>query len=91
MNPELIERSITLSLEFSRYLLDHPDLEARIAEGALIVLLPENDPELYEYNARIAEAGRLPGQPVVKIRLGPLLPEQRSRIVEAKVDPAPVG
>jgi hypothetical protein len=91
MTPEVIERSITLSLEFSRYLFDHPDLETQIPEGALVVLLPQDDPELCEHNSRIAETGRVPGQPIVRIRLGPLLPEQHSRIAEAKIDLTPVG
>jgi hypothetical protein len=91
MKTDLIERNMSLSLEFSRYLLDHPEVEASIPEGAYVVLLPEDDPELCEFNTRVAEAERTPGQATVKVRLAPLQPEQRSRIVGVKVDPAPVG
>lgn len=91
MKTDLIERNMSLSLEFSRYLLDHPEVETRIPEGAYVVLLPEDDLELREFNTRVAEAERAPGQAIVKVRLAPLQPEQRSRIVGVKVDPTPVG
>ncbi len=90
MKGDVVQQNMTLSFEFSRYLLDHPELEEQIPEGACVVLLPEDDPELCDHNRRIGEQQRLPGQPMVYIRLRPLLPEQRSRIAEVKIEPTPV-
>lgn len=91
MTSDVIQRQMGLSFEFSRYLLDHPELEEQIPSGAYVVLLPEDDPELCEHNRRISERERTPGQPVVHIRLGALLPEQRSRLRHVRVEPSPVS
>jgi hypothetical protein len=90
MKSSVMERNMTLSFEFSRYLLEHPELEEQIPEGACVVLLPEDDPELCDHNRRIGEQQRRSGQPLTYIRLHPLLPEQRSRIAAVKIEPAPV-
>ena len=73
------------------YLLDHPELETRIPEGAYVVLLPEDDPELCEYNRQISEREQVPEQPMVYIRLGALLPEQRSRLADVRIEPMSVS
>lgn len=44
MEPDVVARNMALSFEFSRYLLDHPEIEAQIPEGAYVVLLPEDGP-----------------------------------------------
>lgn len=90
MSSDLFERHITLAFEFSRYLLDHPDVEEQIPAGARVVLLPEDDPELCDYNKRISEEKRTTGQPIVYIRLSSLLPEQRSRIARIRIEPVSV-
>lgn len=90
MEPDVVARNMTLSFEFSRYLIDHPEVEAQVPEGACVVLLPEDDPELCEYNRRICEERREAGQPIVYIRLSSLLPEQRSRIAGIRIESAPV-
>ena len=91
MSSDLVQRNIALTFEFSRYLLDHPELEAQIPEGAYVVLLPEDDPELCEYNRQVSERERATGQPVVSIHLGSLLPEQRSRLRHVRIEPSPVS
>lgn len=90
METDVVERNMMLSFEFSRYLIDHPEIEAQVPEGACVVLLPEDDPELCAYNRRVCEEQRVAGQPVVYIRLSSLLPEQRSRIAGIRIEPASV-
>ncbi|MDF0668373.1 MAG: hypothetical protein P0119_20180 [Nitrospira sp.] len=90
MEPDVVARNMTLSFEFSRYLIDHPEVEAQVPEGACVVLLPEDDPELCEYNRRICEERREADQLIVYIRLSSLLPEQRSRIAGIRIEPTPV-
>lgn len=83
MNREtIIEKNQTLSFEFERYLLEHPEVLDRISNGAEIVLLSEDDPELYSINLEAAQnASRqddLP--PVVYVEIEALAPP-RSRLV----------
>jgi len=91
MEADVVARNMMLSFEFSRYLIDHPEVEAQVPEGVCVVLLPEDDQELCAYNRRISEEKRVAGQPVVYIRLSSLLPEQRSRIAGIRIEPAPVS
>ncbi len=40
---ELVKKNISLSVEFSKYIFEHPELEDKIPKGAQVVLLPEYD------------------------------------------------
>ena len=84
---EMIEKNISLSIEFSKYIFEHPDLEDRIPKGAQVVLLPEYDKELSAYNLKIAEKQREENQPIVYVKIENLLAPRLSRVsrVELKV------
>jgi len=83
---ELIEKNINLSIEFSKYIFEHPELEDKIPKGAQVVLLPEYDEELCAYNLMIAQKQREKGQPVVYVRIGKLLAPRLSRVSKAKLE-----
>jgi len=72
-----------LSLEFNRYLLEHPDFLKKIPQGAEVILLDQRDPK---YNRYMLEAApQEPGeQPLVFIDVGKLEPV-RSRLKKPKV------
>lgn len=84
---ELFDKNLKLSREFDLYLMEHPEIAERIPADALIVLLPENDPELCVKNQELAQARREPGQAIVSVRVGVLTPP-RSRLVNPKVEVA---
>jgi len=44
-----------LSIEFSKLVLDHPDMDELLSEEAAVVFLPDFDPELKEFNLRIGK------------------------------------
>jgi Family of unknown function (DUF5647) len=81
---ELFARNQQFSTEFELYLLDHPELEKQIPDNALIVLLPNYDPELSKINLEIAAENREESQAVVYVKVNRLL---KSRIdgLELKV------
>ena len=83
---ELIERNLTLSTEFSKYIFEHPEIEDKIPKGAQVVLLPEYDKELYEFNMTISEKQREKDQPVVFVKIKKLLAPQLSRVAEAELE-----
>ena len=84
-NTILVEKNIELSFEFTRYLLDHPDLEDRIPKGAQVVLLPEYDEKLRRFNMQTAKKQREEGQPVVYVSIKRLALERASRLVGTKI------
>lgn len=77
---EFFEKSLILTTEFDRYLLEHPEVAEHVPLNAQIVLLPEDDPEFCQKNREVATAQREPGQPVVYVRIEKLTP-QVSRLV----------
>ena len=51
------------------YLLNHPEIEEKIPDNAMIVLLPEYDKELAEKNMELAEANKEAGQQIVYVKV----------------------
>ena len=83
---ELIQNNISLSIEFSKYIFEHPEFDDKIPKGAQVVLLPEYDEDLSAYNLRIAEGQREKGQPVVYVRIEQLLAPRLSRVSKAELE-----
>ncbi len=84
---EMVERNIELSAEFSRYIFDHPDMEQKIAIDADIILLPEFDKELKEYNIRLGKDMESKGEKVVYILIKDMRPKALSRIEKIELEP----
>ena len=82
---EIALRNLALGFEFDKYLLEHPEILEKIPENALVVLLPQDDPELAKANIALAKKGREPGQPVVHVIIKALDPHPRSRVLDAEV------
>lgn len=82
---ELFTKNLKLSTEFDLYLFEHPEAAEQIPENALVVLLPEEDPELCERNLELARARREPAQPIVYVRVEKIAPP-RSRLVNPRVE-----
>jgi hypothetical protein len=83
---EFFDKSLTLSFEFSRYLIAHPEIDEQIPKGALVVLLLESEPEFNERAIELAQDQRETGQQVVIVRVQQLLPPTESRLVNPKLE-----
>lgn len=76
--------AITLSFEFQKYLMQHPELADRIPEGAVVVLQLEGNPEFNLWSRNLADSEKRAGRKVVTVRLGPMTPPV-SRIAKAEL------
>jgi siroheme synthase (precorrin-2 oxidase/ferrochelatase) len=87
---ELFNKNVTLSTEFNKYLIEHPEFVEQIPDGAVVILLPADDPELCEENLRLAEQNRkvddVPDRPVVHVKIERLTPPPPSRLVNPTVE-----
>jgi hypothetical protein len=85
-NTEAIaEKNITLSFEFERYILEHPEFLGQIPDDAEVVLLPKDDPELYRINLESAQKAQEGNQSrVVYVEIEALAPP-RSRLVNPRL------
>jgi hypothetical protein len=66
---ELFRKNQQLSTEFELYVIEHPEIEEKIPNNAMIVLLPDYDKELAETNMQLADANKEPGQAIVYVRV----------------------
>jgi len=73
------ELNAEVGTEFDRYAVEHPTFAAKIPRGAQVVLQLPNQPRFNAWLRRLARKQRQPGQPVVVVHIGKLLPA-RSRI-----------
>lgn len=88
MNNEkkMIELNIELSAEFSRYLFEHPEIEERIPVDAEIILLPDFDRELKEYNSQLGRNIENEGGKVFYISIKQIRPKALSRIEKIELE-----
>jgi hypothetical protein len=85
----IIEKNITLSFEFERYILENPTILETLPDGAEVVLLPKDDPELYRANLR-ASKKRLSENQIIYIEIEALAPP-RSRLINPRMTRKPSG
>ncbi|MBI4646063.1 MAG: hypothetical protein HY738_05555 [Bacteroidia bacterium] len=83
---EIFEKNLALSSEFSRYILENPDIAEQIPNNAIIVILPEYDKELAKENYKIANQRKEKNQPLVLVRVKRLAPERKSRLIRPKLE-----
>ena len=88
-NQELFEKNLVLTTEFSRHVLEHPEVARRIPKDALVAILPEYDQELAKKNLEIVKARREKDQPIVLVRVKRLAPPRKSRLVKPTLELLP--
>jgi Family of unknown function (DUF5647) len=82
----IVEKNMTLSFEFERYAQEHPEILDQIPDQAEVVLLPQDDPELYRINLESAQKNRTvkDAAPIVYVEIEAIAPP-RSRLVNPHV------
>jgi hypothetical protein len=84
-NEEFFNRNSELSIEFSKYVLEHSEVEELLTEGRVVVFLPEYDPELKDFNLKMAKGIEAEGGKVLYIKVKQLSPKITSRLVGVEV------
>ena len=85
-NNEFFHKNSELSMEFSKYILEHPEIEELLTEEKTIVFLPEFDPELKECNLKMAKDIEAEGEKVLYVRIKQVFPKISSRLVWVEVE-----
>jgi len=70
-----------LSIEFSKYVLEHPEMDDVMTEDTVIIFLPEFDPELKDYNMKIGRDIETEGGKVLYVKLKEISPKVTSRLI----------
>ncbi len=64
-----IKKNLDLLNEFMRYAFDNPEILEKFPPEAEVVILPVDDPELCEYNKKMAEKMFSQGKKIVLIKI----------------------
>ena len=83
---DFFDKSLTLSFEFSKYIMAHPEIEEQIPKGALAVFILDDEPEYNQRAMELAQSKREPNQPLVIVRIQKLLPPTESRLVNPRLE-----
>jgi hypothetical protein len=85
---DLFIRNSELSIEFSKYILEHPEMDDLLREDKVIIFLPEFDPELRDFNTKMGKEIEAEGGKVLYIKVKQLSPKTTSRLVGVEVTPS---
>lgn len=84
-NEKFFKKNSELSIEFSKYVLEHPEIEDLLSEDKVIIFLPEYDRELRDFNIRMGKDIEAEGGKVLYIKVKDLSPKISSRLVGVEV------
>ena len=87
---EFFLENVTLSTEFNKYLVEHPEFAERIPQNSAVVLLPQDNPEFCRKVMALSEHHReiddLRGRPIVYVKVEKLATAPPSRLVNPRVE-----
>ncbi len=64
---QVVKKNLDLLNEFMKYAFEHPDVLDKIPQGAELVILPTDDPELYNENRKTADSLLKKGVKVIAV------------------------
>lgn len=76
----VVERNIALTAEIMRYLMEKPHVFEKLPDSFELVVLPEDDPEMWIYNLHLLDQVSQNDKPVVFARLSSSKPSIRGEI-----------
>jgi len=79
-----IRKNLDLLNEFMKYAFDNPRVLEGIPPEAELIILPIDDPELYEYNRKTADKIKAKGRKVVFVKMKkPEMPTPELEVMSA--------
>jgi len=85
-NNQFFARNSELSIEFSKYVLDHSEMDDLLSEETMVIFLPEFDLELRDFNLRIAKEIESEGGKLLYVKVKQMAHKVSSRLIGVEVD-----
>ncbi len=79
-NNDVIEKNLEQHSLFMQYALEHPEILEKIPEGAEVIFIPENDPQLAKVNLNSGREKAAKGKKIVYVKVK-VTPETRTVLV----------
>ena len=81
----LVKKNLDLHAEWMRYLFEHPEAMDQLPDGAQIIILPTDDPEVAQENTKLLTTAKAQGVPVVIVHLAsPKPPAPHIEVLSAR-------
>lgn len=61
---DIIKKNLDPHAEWMKYVFEYPNVLDKIPKGTVLVILPEDDKELYDENHKVLEENKKKGVPV---------------------------
>jgi len=87
-NESFWELQRTLSAEFSKHVLAHPEIDEQIPDGAQIIFNLKDNAEFNDWALEAARSQCEPNQPMVIVKVEGLAPVPDSRLIRPELVPA---
>ena len=84
-NDKFFNRNSELSIEFSKYVLEHPEIDELLTEETVIVFLTEFDSELRDFNLRTGKGIETEGGKVLYVKVKEMAQKISSRLIGVEV------
>ena len=85
-NNQFFARNSELSIEFSKYVLDHPEMDDLLSEETIVIFLPAFDSELIDFNLKIAKQVESEGGKVLYVKVKQMAHKVSSRLIGVEVE-----
>lgn len=85
LKDNFFDRNSELSMEFSKYILEHPEMDEQLAADRVIIFLPEFDPELKDFNMKMGNDIEAEGGKVLYVKVQRMSPKATSRLIGVEV------
>ncbi len=87
---KVVERNLALTGEIMRYLIEKPQAFEKLPDTFELVVLPEDDPEMWLYNLQLLERATSEKKPIVFALLNSSKPNVRGEIPASLYAPVSV-
>jgi len=79
-----VKKNLDLLNEFMKYAFDNPKVLEEIPPEAELIILPIDDPDLYEYNRKMADKIKAKGKEVMFVKMKkPEMPAPQLELISA--------
>lgn len=84
-NNQFFARNSELSIEFSKYVLEHPEMDDFLSEETIVIFLPEFDLQLRDFNLKIARQIKSEGGKLLYVKVKQMARKVSSRLIGVEV------
>ncbi|MEW6664700.1 MAG: DUF5647 family protein [Thermodesulfobacteriota bacterium] len=81
---EVVERNVSLTGKIMQFIMDNPKVFSSLPDRFELVILPDDDPDIRQYNLELLDKYGTEGKPIVFARSGEPFCRRRGIISEIK-------